>query len=127
MCSSDLACFSSRTGGAAGAREAEFRAFGLINDRSRGCVRLGSAATSICYAAAGKVGASYGINCKLWDVAAALAVARAANCKVLTTTASAPLALSFVVGHGDVVGEIQSILQGELGINEWTQVSHHGA
>ena len=58
---------------------------------------------------------------------AALAVARAANCKVLTTTASAPLALSFVVGHGDVVGEIQSILQGELGINEWTQVSHHGA
>lgn len=116
--------FSSRAGCAAGAREAEFRAFGLINDRSRGCVRLGSAAASICYAAAGKVGASYGINCKLWDVAAALAVARAANCHVLTATASDPLALSFIVGHGDIVGGIQSILQCELGMTEWRQVSH---
>jgi myo-inositol-1(or 4)-monophosphatase len=117
------ACFSSRASSATWPREAEFRAFGLINDRSRGCVRLGSAAASICYAAAGKLGASYGINSKLWDVAAALAIARAGDCQVLVAQAADPLALSFVVGHGKVVAEIQSTLQAELGITSWTQVA----
>ena len=121
------ACFSSRASSATWPREAEFRAFGLINDRSRGCVRLGSAAASICYAAAGKLGASYGINCKLWDVAGALAVARAANCQVLTASANDPLAINFIVGHGDGVVTIQTILKGELGMNGWMQVSHDGA
>jgi len=121
------ACFSSRASSSTWPREAEFRAFGLINDRSRGCVRLGSAAASICYAAAGKLGASYGINCKLWDVAGALAVARAANCQVLTASANDPLAINFIVGHGDGVVTIQTILKGELGMNGWIQVSHDGA
>jgi len=121
------ACFSSRASSSTWPREAEFRAFGLINDRSRGCVRLGSAAASICYAAAGKLGASYGINCKLWDVAGALAVARAANCQVLTASANDPLTINFIVGHGDGVVTIQTILKGELGMNGWMQVSHDGA
>lgn len=121
------ACFSSRATGVAAAREAEFCAFGAINDRSRGCVRLGSAAASICYAAAGKLGASYGINSKLWDVAAALAVARAANCRVLTAKARDSLALSFIVGHGDAVAGIRAILETELGPSEWTQVTDDGA
>lgn len=118
------ACFSSRASGGTWPREAEFRAFGLINDRSRGCVRLGSAAASICYAAAGKLGASYGISIKLWDVAAALAIARAGDCQVLISQSADPLALSFVVGHGKVVAEIHSVLQDELAIVSWTQVAH---
>jgi len=56
-----------------------------------------------------------------------LAVARAANCQVLTASANDPLAINFIVGHGDGVVTIQTILKGELGMNGWIQVSHDGA
>lgn len=108
-------CFSSRAIGSRQARNDEFRVFGVINDRSRGCVRLGSASASICYTAAGKLGATYGIAGRIWDVAAALAIAHAAGCRILTAPAADPLAINYVIGHGNVVSEIQSILQDELG------------
>jgi fructose-1,6-bisphosphatase/inositol monophosphatase family enzyme len=95
--------------------------FGIINDRSRGCLRLGSAGVSICYTAAGKLGATYGIAGKVWDVAAALAIARAAGCRILIAATPDPLAMSYVVGHGDVVGEIHAIVRDELRITSWKE------
>ena len=116
------ACFSSRGNSTPQSRASEFRVFGTINDRSRGCVRLGSAGVSICYTAAGKLGAAYGIAGKIWDVAAALSIAKAAGCRIMTGPAQDPLAISYVVGHGEVVTEIHSILQDELGITSWREV-----
>jgi hypothetical protein len=43
---------------------------------------------------------------------------------VLVAQAADPLALSFVVGHGKVVAEIQATLQEELGITSWAQVAY---
>jgi len=116
------ACFSSGVTFAAQAREAEFRVFGIINDRSRGCVRLGSASVSICYTAAGKLGATFGIAGRIWDVAAALAIARAAGCRIMTSLSQDPLALSYVVGNGSVVHEIRSVIEAEMGITSWREV-----
>lgn len=116
------ACFSSRGTGTLESRENEFRVFGLMNDRSRGCVRLGSASVSICYTAAGKLGATYGIAGKLWDVAAAIAIARAAGCRVMTAPTRDSLAISYVVGHGPVVEDIRSIIESEIGLMSWTEV-----
>lgn len=115
-------CFSSRRTSTPQMREDEFRVFGVINDGSRGCVRLGAAAVSICYTAAGKLGATYGMAGRIWDVAAALAIARAAGCKIITAPAKDPLAISYVVGHGAVVEEIRSIIEGEMGITSWREV-----
>ena len=116
------ACFSSRGAFTAQTREAEFRVFGIINDRSRGCLRLGSASVSICYTAAGKLGATFGISGKMWDVAAALAIARAAGCGIITSPTQDPLAISYVVGHGSVVHEIRSVIEAEMGITSWKEV-----
>lgn len=116
------ACFSSRGSGTAQSRDSEFRVFGVINDRSRGCVRLGAAGVSVCYTAAGKLGATYGIAGKMWDVAAALAIARAAGCRIITAPAQDPLTISYVVGHGAVVQEIRAILESEIGITSWEEV-----
>lgn len=116
------ACFSSRSTIGQQARENEFRLFGIINDRSRGCVRLGSASVSICYTAAGKLGATFGIAGRIWDVAASLAIARAAGCSIITCPTQDPLAISYVVGHGSVVREIRSILEDGLGIPSWREV-----
>jgi myo-inositol-1(or 4)-monophosphatase len=114
-------CFSSRARSTQQSRNDEFRLFGIINDRSRGCLRLGSAGVSICYTAAGKLGATYGIAGKVWDVAAALAIARAAGCRILIAATPDPLAMSYVVGHGDVVGEIHAIVRDELRITSWKE------
>lgn len=116
------ASFSSRGNTTAQSRASEFRVFGIINDRSRGCVRLGSAGVSICYTAAGKLGATYGIAGKVWDVAAALAIAQAAGCSIITAPSQDPLTISYVVGHGAVVQEIRAILESEIGITSWREV-----
>jgi len=116
------ACFSSRGAFTGQMRENEFRVFGVLNDRSRGCVRLGSAGVSICYTAAGKLGATFGIAGRIWDVAAAFAIARAAGCGIMTSPTHDPLALTYVVGHGSVVHAIRSVIEAELGITSWREV-----
>ncbi len=63
-------------------RTKQYELFGDINDSSRGCLRLGSASSSICFAAAGKVQVVYGLENEIWDVAAGLAIAAYAGCKV---------------------------------------------
>jgi len=61
---------------------AQYLLFQAINESTRGCLRTGSAALNICWAAAAKLQAAYGFKAKPWDVAGAVAVARAAGCEV---------------------------------------------
>jgi len=63
-------------------REKEFYYFGAINDRSRGCLRTGSAAMNLCYISEGKFGACWGKANKYWDIAAGLLFAQLAGAKV---------------------------------------------
>ncbi len=60
-------------------RELQYKIFGVINDSSRGCLRLGSAASNICAVTAGTLQAAYGFSAQLWDVAGGLAIAKNAG------------------------------------------------
>jgi myo-inositol-1(or 4)-monophosphatase len=113
------ASFSSRRNSGSWGREDEFHIFQQINDCSRGCLRLGSAGASFCYAASGKLGAAYGVSVKIWDVAAALAVATAAGCRIRIASAADPFSVHCVVGKGSAVDEIEAFLAGTLKISGW--------
>jgi myo-inositol-1(or 4)-monophosphatase len=113
------ASFSSRGAPGPWSREDEFRVFQQINDSSRGCLRLGSAGASLCYAASGKLGAAYGVSVKIWDVAAALAVASAAGCRVRVAPSANPLALHCIVGNGESADQVEAILAKTLKIETW--------
>lgn len=89
------------------AREEEFRVFGDINEHSRGCLRLGSAGASICYAARGKLGAAYGFYVQRWDVAASLAIAKAAGSDVLVVELGSSGRLHYIVGKGPILGDMK--------------------
>ncbi len=108
--------FSSYRLGSPQERENEFRLFGHINDRSRGALRLGSAAANICYAAAGKLGCAFGHRNRIWDVAAAIAIAGAAGCDVHMTETSEDGYVSFLVGSSNVVNELHDEIEERLGI-----------
>lgn len=88
-------------------RDAQFSLFGELNDRTRGCLRLGSAASNICLTAAGRFQAAYGIGARLWDVAAALAIAKRAECSVWTTRSADGIGVDFAVGSREVVALIR--------------------
>lgn len=60
----------------------QYEIFGRINEATRGCLRLGSAAALICLVACGRLQGAYGLGAKLWDVAGALAVAKRAGAEV---------------------------------------------
>ena len=91
-----------------GDRRRQYEAFGEINDRTRGCLRTGSAAANICYAAAGRLQAAYGLQAPIWDVAGALAVARAAGCD-MRVSPSVNGAVDYVVGSADAVELIHDV------------------
>ena len=63
-------------------RKDEFEAFRKVNDSSMGCLRTGSAAINLAYAADGRLGGCWGRRNKLWDVAAGLLLARLAGARV---------------------------------------------
>ncbi len=90
-------------------RARQYALFGQINDQTRGCLRLGSAATNICFTAAGRLQAAYGVNAKLWDVAGALAVAIAAGCHIRVTPSDAPFSVNYIVGSRTVVAMIHEL------------------
>lgn len=94
-------------------REREFSLFGRVNDRSRGCLRLGSAAVNICYAAAGRLQAAYGLGNRLWDVAGALAVASRAGCRVYVGWAGEPFIVNYVAGAPGVADELAAMIEEE--------------
>ena len=101
------AAFSSGSCVGPEAREEEFRVFGEMNDHSRGCLRLGSAGANICYAARGKLGAAYGLFVQRWDVAASLAIAKAAGSNVLLVESGSFGRLHYIVGKGPILAEIK--------------------
>jgi len=75
-----LACaFSSK---ATPDRDLEFRAFGELNDLSRGCLRTGSAAINFAYVASGRLGGAWGRGTKIWDIAAGVVLVEEAAGKV---------------------------------------------
>jgi myo-inositol-1(or 4)-monophosphatase len=90
---------------------AQYALFQQVNESTRGALRSGSAALNICWAAAGKLQAAYGFNAKLWDVAGALAVARAAGCKLVVRHQSGALTLDYIVGSNEVVDHVLRLAQ----------------
>ena len=91
---------------------AQHELFQQINESTRGCLRTGSAALNICWAAVGKLQAAYGFQAKLWDVAGALAVARAAGCKITIHKNSDALTVDYCVGSTETVRHIEQLAQG---------------
>lgn len=93
------------------APQAYYALFQQVNESTRGCLRTGSAALNICWAAAGKLQAAYGFQAKLWDVAGALSIARAAGCEIILRHTPNALTLDYCVGSQDVVQHVKSLAQ----------------
>ncbi|MCB0369197.1 MAG: hypothetical protein KDD45_07005 [Bdellovibrionales bacterium] len=91
------------------ARENQYKIFGKINDSSRGCIRLGSAAVNLCYTASGKIDATYGLDIPLWDVAAGLTIAEKAGCKIWFEQTS-NLRCNFIVGTETNISELKLLI-----------------
>lgn len=88
---------------------AQYTLFQRVNESTRGCLRTGSAALNVCWAAVGKLQAAYGFDAKLWDVAGALAVARAAGCEVRLRPHADPMRLDYIVGSREVVEHLAGL------------------
>lgn len=91
------------------ASSAQYELFQAVNDSGRGCLRTGSAALNVCWAAAGKLQAAYGFAAKLWDVAGALAIARAAGCELRLHRHADGLTVDYIVGSREVVQHIAQL------------------
>lgn len=104
-------------------RKQEYDFFGMLNDRSRGCLRLGSSATNICYVAAGRLQAAYGICSKIWDVAGALATALQAGCNVYLQWSQETTQVNYVVGAPGVSDEIAELLNNREDLANVTLIS----
>lgn len=90
-------------------RRRQYALFGRINDDSRGALRLGSTIANICQVAAGRLQGAYGLGVRVWDAAAALAIARAAGCCVRWRLDPVdPTRLDFIVGSDGVVAAINT-------------------
>ena len=85
--------------------------FQQVNESTRGCLRTGSAALNICWAAAGNLQAAYGFQAKLWDVAGALAIARTAGCEIVLRYNPKEVTIDYCVGSKDVVSHIKSLAE----------------
>jgi myo-inositol-1(or 4)-monophosphatase len=88
---------------AASAGAAQYELLRAVNESGRGCLRTGSAALNICWAASNRLQAAFGFQARLWDVAGALAVARAAGCEIALQWAPGALTLDYCVGSREVV------------------------
>jgi myo-inositol-1(or 4)-monophosphatase len=106
------ACFSSGERQTS-TRDRQNRIFGAINDRSAGALRLGSASAQICYTAAGRLQATYGLGVRLWDVGASLAIARCAGCHLYVTYRAEDRRVDFVVGAPTPAAEVAAIIRKE--------------
>lgn len=92
-------------------RRRQYALFGRINDQSRGALRLGSTIANICQVAAGRLQGAYGLGVRVWDAAAALAIARAAGYTVRwRLDPQDPTRLDFVVGTAAVVTAINAAM-----------------
>lgn len=105
-----VACFSGKALSTE-TRSKEYAFFGKINDAGRGCLRLGSAALSICYVAAGRLQAAYGVAAKMWDIAGAVAVATGAGCEIHIEQIENSTKVNFVVACPGVSSEIAIMMR----------------
>ncbi|MCL2219624.1 MAG: hypothetical protein FWC23_06275 [Chitinispirillia bacterium] len=95
-------------------RQLEYEIFGAVNDSTRGCLRTGSAAMNICYVAAGQLQSAYGINNRIWDVAAALAIARHAGAQIYIERKQDGSFINYAAGVPGVVEKIVKILNEKM-------------
>jgi myo-inositol-1(or 4)-monophosphatase len=63
-------------------KPAEYKIFEELNEKSRGVLRTGSATLNICYVACDRLQAAYGFANRIWDIAGAVAIARAAGAEI---------------------------------------------
>ncbi|MGV8108358.1 inositol monophosphatase family protein [Methanospirillum sp.] len=98
-------------------RNLEYELFGFLNDNSRGCLRLGAASINICYVAANRFQAAYGISNKIWDVAGALAIAQQAGCNIYIEWLCGTTEINYVVGAPGVADEIAALLNSNNSFN----------
>ncbi len=78
-------------------RSAIWSRFGRVNDRSRGCLRTGSAVVNLTWLAEGRLQGVFGVGVRLWDCVAGLALAQAAGAEIsLTIHPADPTRLDFV-------------------------------
>ena len=92
-------------------KKKQYEAFGYLNDNSRGCLRTGSAAINICYAASGRIQAAVGFANKIWDIAGGLAIAQGAHCKIYLEWIKGTNRFNYIVGADGVTQEIASYLK----------------
>ncbi len=93
-----------------GRRTRELEVFGAINDASRGCLRLGSAAANLCAVARGSLQVAYGVDVGLWDVAGGVAVAEALRLDVVLRRRLGNRC-DFVVGTRTAVAGVSELMR----------------
>lgn len=88
---------------------AQYALFQAVNESTQGCLRTGSAALNICWAASGRLQLAYGFGARVWDVAAALAVARGAGCAIALRHRPNSTTLDYCVGSREAVDHLISL------------------
>lgn len=91
----------------------QYLLFQAVNESTRGCLRSGSAALNICWAAAGKLQLAYGFGAKIWDVAAALAIAKAAGCALQLHFKPSSLTLDYCVGSDEALTHLTQLAKAQ--------------
>ncbi|MFA6923075.1 MAG: inositol monophosphatase family protein [Bacteroidales bacterium] len=91
-------------------KKKQYEIFGKFNDNSRGCLRTGSAAANICYAASGRFGAVIGFTNKIWDIAGGIAIAKNAGCEIYIEQVDNANSFNYVVGAKCVSEQIVEII-----------------
>jgi myo-inositol-1(or 4)-monophosphatase len=94
-----------------------YKLFGELNDRSRGALRLGSAAANLCYVASGQLQVAYGFNASIWDVAGGLAIAGRAGCVVRCARAPGKARVHYLAGGETAVSEALEVIR-KVGLGE---------
>lgn len=87
-----------------------YEIFRRVNENTRGCLRLGSAASLICLTACNRLQGAYGFRAKLWDVGGALAVASRAGCEVWISLHRGEPTLDYVVAGPGVLEPLRNLL-----------------
>lgn len=114
--SSLLAAAFSGKGSSPDSRASEFQLFQAVNDASRGCLRTGSAALNLAYMAEGRLNGCWGRANKVWDIAAGLAISRAAGAVVRSRFRSDRRDLvDYSVSTPSNTSQLQSLLDEHFG------------
>lgn len=92
-----------------------YELFRRVNEETRGCLRLGSAAALLCLTACNRLQGAYGFRAKLWDVAGGLAVASRAGCEVWTAPHPGTATLDYVVTAPGLLEPLRALLGAAAG------------